>query len=107
MYLYIPIKGISLLYQINNKMTNLKDRLKKGETIIFDNEMFCEENKSDDFRSAECDYYQYNKSFNFLIKFNGAFYNYKTFQGFQNKLNQLISDFNLTFNEINTNEINA
>ena len=83
-------------------MKNLQSRLKQGETLFFDNELFCQENESDDFRCAECVF----SSNGFKMSFNGGFYSYKTFNAFQNKLNQLTNDFNLTFNETETNEYN-
>ena len=92
-----------------NKMTNLKERLKNGETIIFDNELFCSDNNIDDFRQANCRYMEYEANSwanGFKISFNGADYSFKTFSAFNNKLSQLTNDFNLTFNEIETNEIN-
>ena len=86
-------------------MKNLKQLLKNGQTIIFDNEQFCERNQNDDFRSAECSFR--NQTTNtwangFEIRFNGAFFTFKTFNAFEKKLNQLKEDFNLELNEFET-----
>lgn len=80
-------------------MENFKQLLKSGETIIFDNEKFCEETQSDDFRSAECSLRNETKNTwanGFKIDFNGGLHSFKTFKAFEKKLNQLIGDFNLT-----------
>ena len=86
-------------------MNNLKERLKQGETIIFNNELFCTENQSDDFREAYLEFInkdKYNWVNGYKIYFNGGYYSYKTFTSFKRKLDQLINDFNLTYNEIET-----
>ena len=90
-------------------MENLKQLLKDGQTIIFDSEQFNERAKTDDFRSAECSFR--NEARNtwangFQIRFNGAFFTYKTFNAFEKKLNQLKFDFNLELNELETEAIN-
>jgi hypothetical protein len=86
-------------------MENLKQLLKDGQTIIFDNEQFCERTQSDDFRIAECSFR--NETTNtwangFKIQFNGALFSFKTFNAFEKKLDQLKDDFNLEFNELET-----
>ena len=76
----------------------MKKQLQQGEKIIFDNELFCEENQRDDFRSAECSFRNENThtwANGFEIRFNGKFFMFKTFKGFENKLNQLKLDWNL------------
>jgi hypothetical protein len=86
-------------------MENLKQLLKQGQTIIFDNTEFCETNQSDDFRSAECGFRNENTNTwanGFEIRFNGAFFSFKTFNAFDKKLNQLKEDFNLKFNIFET-----
>lgn len=64
----------------------LKDNLKKGKEIIFDNERTF----TDDFRSLECTF-----SNGFNIFFNGANFNFKTFDAFFKKFEQLKRDWNL------------
>lgn len=79
-------------------MKELKELLKKGETIIFDSSEFCERNQRDDFRSAECTFrneIQHSWANGFEIRFNGNFFTFKTFKGFENKINKLILDWNL------------
>jgi hypothetical protein len=86
-------------------MENLKQLLKDGQTIIFDSEQFCERNQTDDFRSAECSFRNETKNTwanGFKIRFNGAFFTFKTFNAFERKLNQLKADFNLEFNIFET-----
>lgn len=86
-------------------MENLKDRLKQGEIIIFDNGLLCEQSQSDDFRSAELSFYKNNKhqwANGFKILFNGQPLSFKTFKAFENKLNQLTTDFNLELNNFET-----
>ena len=90
-------------------MENLKKLLKDGQTIIFDSEQFNERTQTDDFRSAECSFR--NEATNtwangFEIRFNGAFFTFKTFNAFEKKLNQLKFDFNLELNELETEAIN-
>jgi hypothetical protein len=90
-------------------MKNLKELLKQGQSIIFDNEQFNERMQTDDFRSGECTFR--NETSNtwgngFEIRFNGAFFTFKTFNAFEKKLNQLKSDFHLELNELETKEVN-
>lgn len=86
-------------------METLKQLLKDGQTIIFDNEQFCEITNSDDFRIAECSFR--NETTNtwsngFKIQFNGGLFSFKTFTAFDKKLSQLKNDFNLELNELET-----
>lgn len=72
----------------------IKQSLKDGKEIIFDNERTF----TDDFRSAECSFRNDNKNTwanGFKISFNGALFSFKTFNAFFKKLEQLRSDFNL------------
>jgi hypothetical protein len=90
-------------------MENLKELLKKNQTIIFDNDRFCTENKCDDFRIAQCSFR--NDSRNdfangFKINFNGALFSFKRFDNFERKLNKLKQDWNLELNELETELIN-
>ncbi len=91
-------------------MENLKQLLTQGKTIIFDNDKFCNDTESLDFRVAECGFRNEPKNTwanGFKIDFNGALFSFKTFSGFQNKLNQLTKDWNLILNEQETEQINA
>lgn len=76
----------------------LKQHLKEGKEIIFNNEKWCEDTFSDDFRIAECTFRNENKNTwanGYKISFNGAYYSYKTFDAFLKKLTQLKKDWNL------------
>lgn len=68
----------------------MKKDLKEGKEFIF-----TMPEDYDDRRSAEC---TYSKS-KFNIWFNGKLFTYKTFQGFHNKLAQLIKDWRLNIVE--------
>ena len=86
-------------------MENLKQLLKEGQTIIFDNDQFCVKMNTDDFRSAECSFRNEKTTTwanGFEIRFNGAFFTFKTFNAFEKKLNQLKDDFNLELNQFET-----
>lgn len=76
----------------------LKQQLKQGETVTFDNEAFNEAIQSDDFRSMECSLRnEKNNTWanGFKIIFNGQFHSFKTFNAFFKKVEQLVRDFNL------------
>jgi len=64
----------------------LKQNLKEGKEIIFDNETTF----TDDFRSMECSLKK-----DFQIRFNGAFSTFKTFDAFFKKFEQIKQDWNL------------
>lgn len=91
-------------------MENLKELLKQGQTIIFDNDAFCNENQSDDFRIAQCHFV--NEKINtwangFKIEFNGKLiHSSKTFKSFENKLNELKRCWTLEFNQTETDLCN-
>ncbi len=76
-------------------MENLKELLKSGKVVVFDNERTF----TDDFRSAECSFI--DEAVNawgngFKIEFNGAIVVSSTrFDVFERKLNQLKEDWNL------------
>jgi hypothetical protein len=73
---------------------NLKQLLKSGKEVIFDNER----TSIDDFRSAKCTFREerVNSWANgFVIEFNGSFFTFKTFSAFERKLEQLKLDWNL------------
>ncbi len=76
-------------------MENLKQILKSGKVVIFDNEC----TSDDDFRSAKCTFRDENKNTwanGFQIEFNGAIVVHSTrFDVFERKLNQLRKDWNL------------
>jgi formylmethanofuran dehydrogenase subunit E-like metal-binding protein len=76
-------------------MENLKQLLKSGKVVVFDNETTF----TDDFRSAECSFRdeQINAWANgFKIEFNGAVVVSSTrFDVFERKLEQLKKDWNL------------
>ncbi len=80
-------------------MENLKQLLKCGKTVVFDNEIFCEKNQLDNFRVAECSFRDepVNAWANgFKIEFNGAVVVSSTrFDVFERKLEQLKKDWNL------------
>lgn len=67
----------------------MKNLLKKGKEIIFENENTC--------HSAECSFRDNlpNWANGFNIMFNGQSFTFKTFNAFEKKLNQLIMDFDL------------
>jgi len=72
----------------------LKNNLKEGKTIVFNNESTF----TDDFRIMECSFR--NESRNtwangFNISFNGVSFTYKTFNAFFKKFEQLKKDWNL------------
>lgn len=72
----------------------LKQHLKEGKEIIFDNERTF----TDDFRSMECTFRNETKNASangFKISFNGANFRFKTFDAFFKKFEQLKTDFNL------------
>lgn len=84
-------------------MEMLEKLLRQGETITFDNELFCEATESDDFRSAECSFRNETKNTwanGFQIMFNGKLFSFKTFIAFRKKLNQLQFDWNLEINHL-------
>jgi formylmethanofuran dehydrogenase subunit E-like metal-binding protein len=76
-------------------MENLKQLLKSGKVVVFDNETTF----TDDFRSAECSFR--DEALNawangFKIEFNGAVVVSSTrFDVFERKLEQLKKDWNL------------
>ena len=73
-------------------MKHIETALKQGKEVIYNNEVFCEENFSDDFREAKCDF----KNGSFRIYFNGAFIHLsKTFKSVERKITQLKKDFSL------------
>ena len=72
----------------------LKQNLKKGKEIIFDNERTF----TDGFLSMECTFRNEAKNAwanGFKISFNGANFSFKTFDAFFKKFEQLKTDFNL------------
>ena len=72
----------------------LKQQLKKGKEIIFDNERTF----TDDFRSMECIFRNETKNTwanGFNISFNGKIFSFKTFDAFFKKFTQLKNDWNL------------
>jgi len=86
-------------------MENLKELLKQGQTVIFDNDRFCTENESDNFRVAECGFRNETKNTwanGFKIQFNGALLTFKTFKSFENRLNELKRCWSLELNETET-----
>jgi len=72
----------------------LKQHLKEGKEIIFDNERTF----TYDFMSMECSLRNETKESwanGFKIRFNGANFSFKTFGAFFKKFNQLKEDYNL------------
>jgi hypothetical protein len=72
----------------------LKQNLKEGKEIIFDNEGTF----TDDFRSMECSFRNETRNAwanGFKISFNGANFSFKTFDAFLKKFNQLKNDWSL------------
>lgn len=72
----------------------LKQSLKDGKEVIFDNERAF----TDDFRSMECsirDEARNSWANGFKIHFNGANFTFKTFNAFFKKVEQLKDNFNL------------
>lgn len=75
--------------------------LKNGEQFHFSNEIWCEENLSDDFRSG---FIEFSSRFSpmFFIWFNGVIIDsFKTFKAAEKRLDKLFTKWNLEF----TNEI--
>lgn len=72
----------------------IKNEIKKGKEIIFDNEMTF----TDNFISMECNFKidkKNNWANGFNIQFNGKLFSFKTFDAFFKKFSQLKKDFNL------------
>jgi hypothetical protein len=72
----------------------LKQHLKEGKKIIFNNE----KTFTDDYRSMECTFNNESKNTwanGFIIEFNGIFFSFKTFNTFFKKFIQLKTDWNL------------
>lgn len=83
-------------------MENLKQQLKKGKCIHFDNQEWCEINQSDDVRSgtiwlAEC----FGEK-RFSTWFNGmCTHSSKTWKACENNMNRLFREWNCKITEIN------
>ena len=72
----------------------LKNNLKEGKEIIFDNERTF----IDDFRRMECAFKKDNKNAwanGFKIHFNGESFSFKTFDAFFRKFEKIKSNWNL------------
>ena len=95
MILYLSLRGQYDKETKTNIMKDfLKQHLKEGKEIIFDNETTF----TDDFRSMECTFRSepLNSWANgFNIHFNGANFSFKTFDAFFKKFMQLKTDWNL------------
>lgn len=75
----------------------IQQELKQGKQFHFDNETWCEENLSDDFRAG---YIEFSDRFSevFLIWFNGTIIDsFKTFKATEKRLDKLFIKWNLEF----------
>ena len=72
--------------------------LKNGIEFNFDNEKWCEETFSDDFRSGWIEWN--NRLMKFAVFFNGTcVHTSKTFKSAEAKVNNLLNDWNCEFTE--------
>ena len=81
----------------------LKQFLIDGQDIMFDNEKFCAETQSDDFKVAQCTFTSAGRISlldGFQIRFNGALFVFKTFVAFEKKLIKLKQQFSLELSEL-------
>ena len=80
----------------SNGEKTLPKLLKDGYLVYFDNEEFCSDTYSDDFRTGTIEYLETFGELNFMVYFNGEFVKCsKTWKPCENKLIQLIDDFNV------------
>ena len=71
-----------------------KQELLNGDEFTFNNELWCEENLSDDFRSASVSFNTRTQMF--VVWFNGVVVHCsKTFKSLENKVNTLSNEWNL------------
>ncbi len=84
-------------------MNNLKQQLEQGLIAHFDNEQWCEDFESDDFRGGRVEFRRFfgvNKEF--AIWFNGTIvHSCKTFKSCERKLNELFDRFGCKITDIN------
>ena len=81
-----------------------KEDLLNGEEFLFNNERHCERMQLDDFREATISFFDGGSSHSwatgFKIEFNcKLIHSSKTFKSMENKLNKLISTWNLEQSE--------
>jgi hypothetical protein len=83
----------------------MKAQLLHGTKFLFNNESWCVENNTDDFRGAEV-WFEAGTSWHsgFKIMFNGMLvYSSKTFKSTEKKLNELITKWHLELVEVEDN----
>ena len=91
------------MYMSNTKeMETLKEKLLSGEEVLFNNESWCEQNVSDDFRQASLSFTDHGPTWShgFKLWFNGQLLHApKTFKSLENRLSKLSEKWNLELAE--------
>ena len=83
-------------------MENLKQQLKEGKIIHFDNVEWCERNHSVDFRGGTIELRECWGRLEFITWFNGVInHSSKTWKSSEKNMNRLFSKWNCTITEIN------